>query len=196
MARTIMSSNPETPARIVGLKTGEEIVGIYKRMETDAFGTTVTLELIGGKTIAVCFVSGSIEQSILRKALRCVKRDINIGILKLNDSKVPLTVQKFYNLRSKKLTLYLDVVTGDRLEKLREPGKPLQTGVTKALDIVDGRETIVAVVNHDKFQCNKMKNMGEANRFYCTMLEALVGKRYCMEKCIVASQLKILNEAR
>lgn len=114
----------------------------------------------------------------------------------MNDSKVPLSVQKFYNLRSKKLTLYLDVVTGERLEKLREPGKSLQTGVTKALDIVDGRETIVAVVNHGQFQCNKMKNMGEANRFFCTMLEAPVGKGYCMEKCIVSPQLKILNEAR
>lgn len=74
-----MSNNPETPARIVGLKTGEEIVAIYKKMETDASGTTVTLELIGGKTIAVFFVGGSIEQSILRRALRCVKRGIKMG---------------------------------------------------------------------------------------------------------------------
>jgi len=83
-----------------------------------------------------------------------------------------------------------NVVTGERLEKLREPGKPLQTGVVKALDIVEGRETIVAVVSQGHIRCNKMQSIGKTDRFNCSMLGAPVSKEYCLEKCIVADQLK------
>ncbi len=185
-----MSNDLETLVKIASLKTEEEIVGIYKRLETNASGTTVTLEMIGGKTIVASFVSGSIEQSIIRKALCRVKRGMKIGIRKLDDPKMPIIVEKFYNKRTSELTLYINVVTGERLEKLREPGKPLQTGVVKALDIVEGRETIVAVVSQGHIRCNKMQNIGKTDRFNCSMLGAPVSKEYCLEKCIVADQLK------
>lgn len=191
-----MSKDIETPAKKAYLEAKEEIVGIYRKMQTDPSGTTLTLELDRGKMRAIFLPNGSIEQVIIRKALRCVKRGLRLGIRRLNDPNMPIMIQKFYNLKSKELTFYIDVVTGERLEKLREPGKPLQTSVVKALDIIDGRETVVAVVNQDQLRCNKMKNMGETDRFYCTMLQASICKRYCMEKCIVATQLKILNEAR
>ena len=106
-------------------------------MHTNVSGTTVTLELTGGNIVETSFVSGSVEQGIVRKALCRVKRGMKIGIRKLDDPKTPIIVEKFYNKRTSRLTLYVDVVTGERLEKLREPGKPLRTGVVKALDIVE-----------------------------------------------------------
>lgn len=192
-----MSNVLETPVKTVSLRANEGIVGIYKRLQTNVSGTTVTLELTGGNIVETSFVSGSIEQSIIRKALCRVKRGMKIGIRKLDDPKMPIIVEKFYNKRTSELTLYINVVTGERLEKLREPGKPLQTGVVKALDIVEGRETIVAVVSQGHIRCNKMQNIGKPGRFNCSMLGAPVSKEYCLEKCIVADQLKkILGKTR
>ena len=171
------------------MTTGREIVGIYKELQKGTETISLVLELTEGNIVQVSFPNGSVEADIVRAALLRVKHNVMLGLTKVNDPKVSLIVRKIYDLSSKKLSLYFDKTSSKRLEKLRAPGEPLKIAIVRALDIIDGRETIVAVIKGDQFRCNKMKAMGEAKRFYCTMLEAPVGERYCLEKCMVADQL-------
>ena len=190
----MITNDFENSIKRISLKTGDGIVGYYRKLQTDACGSKVILELTSGNEVEVSFSKGSIEEGIIRKALCRVKRGVKMGIRKLDDPKIPITVEKFLNKRAKKLTLYVTVDTGKRLEKLQEPGKKLLTAIVKALDIVEGRETIVAVVSQGHIRCNKMQNIGKPDRFNCSMLGAPVSEEYCLEKCIVADQLKILGK--
>lgn len=192
----MVSSDLETPVKTVSLKTGEEIIGLYKKLQIDAFSTNLVLELAGASLVQISFAKGSIEAKIIHDALFCVKHNVKMGILKLNDPKMPIRVQKFRNLRSKHLTIYLDVRDGERLEPYQEPSKRISTAVVKLLDIVENKQTIVAVITESQVQCNKMQEIGRTGRFYCSNLGATTNKEFCLEKCAVGAQFKKITGHR
>jgi len=192
-----MPNDLETPAKTFSLKTGEEIIGLYKKLQTDACSTNLVLELPNGNKVQISFAKGSTEAKIIHDALFRVKHDMKLGILKLNDPKTPIRIQKFPNLRTKHLTIYLYVSDYERLEPYQEPGKRISTAVTKMLDIIENKQTIVAVIIESRVQCNKMQNIGKTDRFYCSNLGATASKEFCLEKCAVATEYKkILGDKR
>lgn len=149
----------------VSLKPGDEISAFYRELRRDVCNTTIVLERTDGKKIGTSFPTESLEAEIIRKALRCVKRGIKIRILRLADPKAPIRVLKIPNLHSKKGTRYLRVASIERLEPFTPPGKPPETGLDIVLNIVENRETIVAVVYQKEgsweIECNRMKHFGK-----------------------------------
>jgi len=185
-----MLSEFNAPPRTINLKTGDEIIGLYKKIEKEGNKINLVLELADRSIIECSFLKGSVEAEIIREALCCVKHGVRIGIKKYNDSKSPICVTKFRNLRSKKRTIYVDIDDYERLDPFLEPGKKPSTAVTKLLDIIENKLTIVAVLYNNSFRCNKMQNIDKKNRFYCSNLGATTCEEYCREKCVVANQIK------
>jgi len=80
-----------------------------------------------------------------------------------------------------------------RLEKYREPNKPMTTAVQKILDMVEGNNILVVVVQRGKIRCNKMKR-SQPNRIFCKILGTIVSSHYCREKCLAAPIVKEVLE--
>lgn len=80
-----------------------------------------------------------------------------------------------------------------RLEKYREPNKPITTAVQKVLDMVEGNNILVVVVQRGKIRCNKMKR-SQPNRIFCKILGTIVSPDYCREKCLAAPIVKEVLE--
>jgi len=185
-----MLTELNAPPKTISLKTGDEIIGLYKKLQKDGNKINLVLELADRSIVQTPFLKGSVEAEIMQKALCCVKHGVKIGIQKYNDSKSPICVKKFRNLRSKKWTIYVDVGDYERLNPFLEPGKKLSTAVTKLLDIIENKLTIVAILYKNSVHCNKMQDIGKKNRFYCSNLGATTCEEYCREKCVVANQIK------
>lgn len=186
----MVSSDLETPVKTVSLKTGEEIIGLYKKLQTDAFSTNLVLELPNCIKIQISCAKGSTEARIIHDSLCRVKHNVKLGILKLEDPTTPIRIQKFPNLRTKQLTIYLNVSDWERIEPYQEPSKKISTAVTRLLDIIENKQTIVAVIIKTQVQCNKMQGIGKPDKFYCSNLGATTNKQFCLEKCAVATEYK------
>jgi len=176
------------------LKPEEEVVGVYKELRITTDSIVIVLQLAKGKEVEVSFPVELVKPEIIRKKFRSIKIGEKIGILRITDAKRPVLIRKIRHGKGKRATIYVGVELYERLEKYQEPCKSIVTAVEKLLDIVEKRETIVVIMNRGEISCNRMKRLREPNRVYCRMLETIVTKEYCTQKCIVAPHIEELSK--
>jgi hypothetical protein len=177
--------------KIISLKNQEEIFGLYKDLQKDAETQSINLILQPpeGTLIQVSFPMGSIEAEIIRSELFKVKHDLQIGILKLNDPNRPIRIQKFYNERTKKLSKYIRTACAVELEPYYLASEGIAAAIPRVLEVIKNKHIIVAVLVESRLQCNKMQNIGETNRFYCSHIGATFTREFCLKKCLVGTEL-------
>jgi hypothetical protein len=181
-----------SPTRTISLRTGEEIVGFYRELQKDAESINLVLELTEGSLVQICFPKGSFEADIVRTALFRVKHNVKLRILKLDDEKTPIRFTKMLNLSTKDHSIYADKHTVERLEAYCEPGilnprKRISNAISRTLDMIENKQIIVVVLINNRFQCNKMQNIGKTDESYCSHLGGTVSRKFCLEKCVVAN---------
>jgi hypothetical protein len=174
----------------ISLKTGVEVMGVYKELQKDGNQINLVIELANRRKVQVSFPKESAEAENIQKALRCVKHGVKIKIIKQNDSEKSIHIEKIPNRKSKEWTIYVGSHDFKRLFPFIEPGKKLSTAVTKILEIIENKQLIIVGVTKTKLCCNQMQNIGQKNRFYCANLGATTCEAFCREKCVAANQIK------
>lgn len=190
----VSQNNTQQRIEKVLLRPEEEVTAFFKKLKTTTDTLALILQLSTGKEIELSFPIESTEAKIIRKKFRSINVDQKIAVLRLTDVKTPILIRKIRHGKNKKETIYIDVKLYAKLEKYQEPGKSIVTAIEKLVDIVENRETVVAVYNQGDIVCNKMQQLQEPNRVYCKRLETIVSKEYCTTKCVVAPHLKELSE--
>jgi hypothetical protein len=179
------------PTKIISLKNQEEIIGLYKDLQKDAETQSINLVLQSPEEtlIQVSFPIGSIEAEIIQSTFFKVKHNLKIGILKLNDPNMPIRIQKFYNDRTKKLSNYINTQNAEELEPYYLPNEGIAAAIPRVVEVIKNKHIIVAVLVGSRLQCNKMQNIGETNRFYCSHIGATFTREFCLKKCLVGTEL-------
>lgn len=179
----------------VNLITNQKIIGFYKELQKFPDKINLILETAHAQIIGISFPQGSTEAEIVKSTLCKIKHNVQLRIQKTGNQEKPILLEIIPNHSTKNQSIYLDKLLVKSIDPYCDPSNPnarkrYSNAIITLTEIVKSHKIVVALQTNNILSCNKMQKIGKADRFYCSLLGAPIGKKYCSEKCIVAGEIQ------
>jgi hypothetical protein len=188
-------------AKRFSLLVGDKIIGEYLELQHDFDEDHLVLELKDRQIAKVSFPKASVEATIVRLRLSHVKHKVKLCLQRTNDSNNPIIMEIIPNTSTKQNCPYLDKRMVNLLKPYFDPSildekKQLSDAISKLTEIVINKQVIaVKIVREEVARCNKMQQIGKADRVLCSFLGYTVSRKSCIVSCPAAKEfLKLKGE--